>query len=165
MRKSLVFKCVLLSVLFNGAAITSAQASHLAYEISRIQGSCEAFAPQQGTAAEEQIGTSLNVGGGSGTPAATLETHSANNTKQQFNLLVNSAAKVGASVNTSACDGLMAQLAKSNFLANSETQTKVLSAGAEVFTNQPIAVSLPAAAWLFSSALFGFVMVANRRKV
>ncbi|MEX3772707.1 hypothetical protein [Pseudomonas sp. MYb118] len=165
MRKSLVFKCVLLSVLSNGAAVVSAQASNLAYEISRIGGSCEEAAPQRGTAVEEQSGAPFTLGVSSAIPAGANETNLAANTKQQFNILVESAAKVSASVNTSSCDGLMAQLAQGKFLANSDTPTKVLSAGTEVFTNQPIAVSLPAAAWLFSSALFGFVMVANRRKV
>ena len=41
MRKSLILKCVLLSVLFNGAAVATAQAANLAHEISRIGNSCE----------------------------------------------------------------------------------------------------------------------------
>ncbi|CAI8804321.1 Secreted protein [Pseudomonas sp. IT-P12] len=165
MRKSLVFKCVLLSVLFNGAVITSAQASNLAYEISRIGNSCEEAGPQLGMAVEQQGGAPYTVGVGPGVPTSVSETYFSDNTKQQLNNLVESAAKVSAPVNSSACDGLMAQLAQGKFLANSDTQTKVLGGGGEVFANQPIAVSLPAAAWLFSSALFGFVMVANRRKV
>lgn len=165
MRKSLVFKCVLLSVLFNGAAIAGAQASNLAYEISRISSSCEQSAPQRGAAAEEQGSELLTMAVNAVVPALANETIVAQNTKQQFNLLVESAGKVDAAVNTPTCDGLMAQLATGKFLENSETPTKVLGVSTQAFTNQPIAVSLPAAAWLFSSALFGFVMVANRRKV
>ena len=165
MRKSLVLKCVLLSVLFNGAAIASAQASNLAYEISRIGNSCEESGPQVGMAVEEQGGAPFTVGGGLGVPTSVSDIYFANNTKEQFNNLVESASKESAAVNSSACDGLMAELAGGKFSAGLDAQSKVLDGGAEAFANQPNAVSLPAAAWLFSSALFGFVVVANRRKV
>lgn len=165
MRKSLVLKCVLLSVLVNGAVIASAQASNLAYEISRIGNSCEDSGAQLGMAVEEQGGAPFSVGGGLGVPTSVSDMYFADNTKEQFNSLVESASKVGAAVNSSSCDGLMAQLANGKFSANLEVPGKVLVGVSEAFTNQSNAVSLPAAAWLFSSALFGFVMVANRRKV
>ncbi|MEZ1314563.1 hypothetical protein QIW53_00940 [Pseudomonas fluorescens] len=165
MRKSFVFKSVLLSVLVNGAVVASAHASNLAYEISRISDACEKGGPKSGNAAEAQRGSPLSVGVVIGVPASASENSAGANTRQQLNNLVESAANMTASVNSSACDGLMAQLAQGKFLADSDTQTKVMGTASEAFTNQPIAVSLPAAAWLFSSALFGFVMVANRRKV
>lgn len=40
-----------------------------------------------------------------------------------------------------------------------------LARTASSYLNQQNAVPIPAAAWLFSSALFGFVLFANRRKV
>lgn len=165
MRKSLVLKSVLLSVLLNGAAIAGAQASNLAYEISRLGNSCVESGPQLGMAVEEQGGAPFTVSGGVGVPTSVSDVYFADNAKEQFNSLIESAARAGASVNSSACDGLMAELASGKFSTNPDTQTTVLNVAAEVFTSQPNAVSLPAAAWLFSSALFGFVMVANRRKV
>lgn len=165
MRKSLVLKCVLLSVLFNGAAIAAAQASNLAHEISRIGNSCEESGAQVGMAVEQQGGAPFTVGDGLGVPTSVSDTYFADNTKDQLNSLVESASKVGATVNSSSCDGLMTELANSKFAANPDIQSKVLGGASEAFVNQPNAVSLPAAAWLFSSALLGFVVVANRRKV
>lgn len=165
MRKSLVLKCVLLSVLFNGAAIVTAQASNLAHEISRIGNSCEESGAQVGMAVEEQGGAPFTAGGGRAVPTSVSDIYFADNTKEQFNSLVESATKVGASVNSSSCDGLLAELASGKFSTNPEAQSKVLGGVSEAFVNQSNAVSLPAAAWLFSSALLGFVVVANRRKV
>lgn len=165
MRKSVVFKSVLLLVLFNGAAIATAQAGNLAYEISRIGNSCVESGLQLGMAVDEQGGAPFTVGSGLGAPTSVSDIYFADNAKEQFNRLIESASRVGASVNSSACDGLMAELASGKFAANLDVQSKVLVGGSEAFANQANAVSLPAAAWLFSSALFGFVVVANRRKV
>jgi len=165
MRKSLILKCVLLSVLCNGAAVATAQAGNLAHEISRIGNSCEESGAQVGMAVEQQGGAPFTVGGGLGVPTSVSDIYFADNTKEQFNSLVESASKVGTSVNSSSCDGLMAELAGGKFSTNPDAQTKVLGGVSEVFASQPNAVSLPAAAWLFSSALLGFLVVANRRKV
>lgn len=165
MRKSLVLKSVLLSVLLNGAVIATAHAGNLAYEISRIGNSCEESGPQLGLAVEEQGGAPFTVASGLGVPTSVSDMFFADNTKEQFNNLIASATKVGASVNSSACDGLMAELASSKVSENLEASGKILGGVSEAFASQPNAVSLPAAAWLFSSALFGFVVVANRRKV
>ncbi|MCU1761118.1 VPLPA-CTERM sorting domain-containing protein [Pseudomonas sp. 14P_8.1_Bac3] len=165
MRSSVLLKSVLFCVLFNGAAIAGAQASNLAHEINRIGNSCEGSAPEVGMAVEEQGGAPYTVGSGLGAPTSVSDVYFTDTTKDQLNSLVASAAKGSASVNSSSCDGLMAQLATEKFTADLDAQSKVLSGGADAFTSQPNAVPLPAAAWLFSSALFGFVVVANRRKV
>lgn len=165
MRSSLVLKSVLFCVLFNGAAIANAHATHLAHEINRIADSCAASGPKAGTAGEKQVSAPSTGANSLGAPASVSDISYADTAKNQINSLIESVVKVGATVNSSSCDGLMAQLNTDKFTADSEEQTKVLSEGADAFTNQPNAVPLSAAAWLFSSALFGFVMVANRRKV
>ena len=54
MRSSLILKSVLFCVLFNGAAIATAQAAHLAREINRIGNTCEAHGPKVGMTAADQ---------------------------------------------------------------------------------------------------------------
>lgn len=165
MRSSLVLKSVLFCVLFNGAAIATAHATNLAHEINRIADFCAASGPKVGTTAEGQAGAPSTVASELGAPVSLSDTSSVDTAKDQLNSLINSVVKVGATVNSSSCDGLMAQLNTDKFTADLDAQAKVLSGGVDAFTNQPNAVPLSAAAWLFSSALFGFVMVANRRKV
>jgi len=165
MRSSLVLKSVLFCVLFNGAAIATAQASHLAREINRIGNACEANVPKVGMTTAEQGGAPSTVANAPGETAAVGDISFADTAKNQLNSLIESAAKVGATVNSSSCDGLMAQVAIDTLTADSGVQSKVLSDEDDVLAHQPNAVPLSAAAWLFSSALFGFVMVANRRKV
>jgi hypothetical protein len=165
MRSSLVFKSVLFCVLFNGAAIANAHATILAHEINRIADSCAASGPKVGAAAEAPGGAPSTVANGSGAPASVSDVSAVETAKNQLNSLIESAAKVGATVNSSSCDGLMAQLVSDKFTADLDAQATVVSGAADTLTNQPNAVPLSAAAWLFSSALFGFVMVANRRKV
>jgi hypothetical protein len=165
MRSSLVLKSVLFCVLFNGAAIATAQATNLAHEINRMGNACQAYGPKVGMTDTEQGGAPSTVANGSGAAASVSDISFADTAKNQLDSLVESATKVGASVNSSSCDGLMAQLVIDKLTADSVAQSKVLSGGDDALTNQPDAVPLSAAAWLFSSALFGFVMVANRRKV
>jgi hypothetical protein len=165
MRKSVVVKSLLLSVLLNGAAVFSVQASNLAYEISRIGNFCDESRAQLAMAVEEQGGSPLSVGNGLNVSTAAGDAYFATTAKEQFNSLIESASRAGTSVNSSSCDGLMAQLGNSMSIVDSDTQAKLLGGTVEAVTSQPNAVPLSAAAWLFSSALFGFVMVANRRKV
>ncbi|MHC8354610.1 hypothetical protein ACYZTL_05050 [Pseudomonas sp. LB3P81] len=164
MRSSLVIKSVLFCALFNGAAVASAHATNLAHEINRIGNSCAGSEPKSGTAAEEQGDAPSNVASSLGAAPSVSDISSADTAKDQLKSLIESVAKVDATVNSSTCDGLMAQLASGKLMADSGAQNKVLSGGDDAF-NQPNAVPLSAAAWLFSSALFGFVMVANRRKI
>ncbi|MNP27423.1 hypothetical protein D3C76_1203330 [compost metagenome] len=69
-----------------------------------------------------------------------------------------------ASVNTSACDGLMAEVAKQQFVID-PLQDKGLTGDSAFHDTQPNAVPVSAVVWLFSSALLGFIVVANRRKI
>lgn len=165
MRSSLVLKSVLFCVLFNGAAVATTQAAHLAREINRLGNTCEAYGPKVGMTAADQGDAAPTVANAQGEAAAVGDISFADSAKNQLNNLIESAAKVGATVNSSSCDGLMAQVAIDKLTADSGAQSKVLRDGDDVLTHQSNAVPLSAAAWLFSSALFGFVMVANRRKV
>ena len=70
MRSTLVIKFVLLSVILNGAAVASAQATSLASEISRIGSACEELGPQLCTALKEHAGGALlTFGKGLGLPS------------------------------------------------------------------------------------------------
>lgn len=72
---------------------------------------------------------------------------------------------LGPCANASSFDGLIAALAKGQFRIGLHVQGIGLAGTADSYINQRSAVPLPAAAWLFSSALFGFIVFANRRKV
>lgn len=165
MRSTFVIKFVLLSVILNGAAVASAQATSLAYEISRIGNTSEALKPQLGTALEEHAGgASLTFGKGLGLPSLITDIYFDNAHSAKFNSVVHQAdSGVGVSVNSSSGDGLMAAVDNKQFKIDSTVQDKSLVEVSDI--NQPNAVPLPAAAWLFSSALFGFIVVANRRKI
>ena len=72
---------------------------------------------------------------------------------------------LGSWANAVNFDGLLVALASNDFRNGLYIQA---AGGQEVsapYVNQLNPVPLPAAAWLFASALFGFVVVANRRKV
>lgn len=165
MRSTLVIKFVLLSVILNGAVVASAQATSLAYEISRIGNTGEASSPQLGTALEERAGgTSLSFGKGLGLPSLITDVYFDNAHSAKFNSVIHNAdSGVGVSVNSSSGDGLMAAVDNKQFKIDSSLQAKSLVGISDI--NQPNAVPLSAAAWLFSSALFGFIVVANRRKI
>jgi hypothetical protein len=62
-------------------------------------------------------------------------------------------------------DGLIAALAEGRFRVGLHAQGIGLAGQSVSYINQPSPVPLPAAAWLFASALFGFIVVASRRKV
>ena len=158
MRSTLVIKFVLLSVILNGAA-AGVQADSLANEISNAS---EALRPQLGTALEKHAsGALLSVGKGLG-----LITNSYFDDAQsaRFNSVTHHAdSGVAGPVNSSSGDGLMAAVDSKQFKIDSTVQDKSLVEVSDI--NQPNAVPLSAAAWLFSSALFGFIVVANRRKI
>lgn len=156
MRPALVIKFVLFSVILNGAAVASAQATSLPNKISRINIACEGAGPQLGKAQEEHpSGAPLTIGSGlrlASSIAAILDDDQPNS------------SGAGSTVNTFSCDGLMAAVT-SDPLVGLDVQGKELVGGSDSSINQPNAVPLQAAAWLFSSALFGFIVVANRRKI
>ncbi|MDI3271766.1 hypothetical protein ACYZT3_17065 [Pseudomonas sp. MDT1-16] len=156
MRPTLVIKFVLFSVILNGTAVASVQATSLPNEINRISKACEGVGSQLGKALEEHpSGAPLTVGSGlrlASSIAAILD-------EDQPNSMMDAGSGAGSTVNTFSCDGLMAAVTSDPLV------DKELAGGSDSYINQPNAVPLQAAAWLFSSALFGFIVVANRRKV
>jgi hypothetical protein len=72
---------------------------------------------------------------------------------------------LGPCANASSFNGLIAALANGQFRVGRHVQGIGLAGTANSYINQRSAIPLPAAAWLFSSALFGFIVFANRRKV
>lgn len=165
MRSTLVIKFVLFSVILNAAAVASAQATSLSYEISRISNTSEESRPQLGTALEERAsGALLTFGKGLGLPSLITDIYFDDAHSAKFNSVIHHAdSGVGVSVNSSSGDGLMAAVDTKQFKIDSTIQDKSLVEVSDI--NQLNAVPLPAAAWLFSSALFGFIVVANRRKI
>lgn len=72
---------------------------------------------------------------------------------------------LGSWANAATFDGLFAALASNDFRVGLHIQAIGREGVSDSYINQLSPVPLPAAAWLFASALFGFVVVANRRKV
>lgn len=72
---------------------------------------------------------------------------------------------LGSWANAATFDGLLAALASNDFRVGLHIQAIGREGVSDSYINQLSPVPLPAAAWLFASALFGFVVVANRRKV
>jgi hypothetical protein len=165
MRSTLVIKFVLLSVILDGAAVASAQATSLAYEISRISSACEELGPQLCTALKDHAGSTLfTFGKGLGLPSSITDIYVDDAHSAKVNSVNHRAdSGVDVSVNSSSRDGLMAAVDNKKFKIDSSLQDKSLVGASDI--NQHNAVPLSAAAWLFSSALIGFIVVANRRKI
>ncbi|MDI3354909.1 hypothetical protein MO767_11135 [Pseudomonas sp. UYIF39] len=165
MRSTLVIKFVLFSVILSGSAVASAHTTSSSYEISRISNTSEESKPQLGTALDERSdGASLSYGKGLGLPSLITEVYFDDAHSAKFNSVIHHAdLGVGATVKSSSGDGLMAAVDNKQFKIDSTVQDKSLVEVSDI--NQPNAVPLSAAAWLFSSALFGFIVVANRRKI
>ena len=72
---------------------------------------------------------------------------------------------LGLWANAGSFDGLIAAFADGHFRVGLHVQAIGLAGQSDSYVNQPSPVPLPAAAWLFASALFGFIVVASRRKV
>ena len=72
---------------------------------------------------------------------------------------------LGLWANAGSFDGLIAAFADDHFRVGLHVQAIGLASRSDSYVNQPSPVPLPAAAWLFASALFGFIVVASRRKV
>lgn len=160
MRSTLVIKFVLLSVILNGAAVASAQATSLA-----ISTACEELGPQLCTALKEHTGSALvTFGKGLGLPSLITDIYVDDAHSPKVNSVIHHAdSGVDVSVNSSSHDGLMAAVDSKKVKIDSPLQDKSLVGVSDI--NQPNAVPLSAAAWLFSSALLGFIVVANRRKI
>lgn len=161
MRPILVIKSVLVLMLVNGAVVLNAQATTFVNEYNRMSNACDAVSSQMGTSlAEPSDSELLSFGNGLGVPSLVTEIYFDGSHSAKFSSVVHQAGSTD-SVNVSSCDGLMAAASSDQpavDLSGQDTELVTMS-------NEPKAVPLSAVAWLFSSALFGFVMVANRRKV
>lgn len=72
---------------------------------------------------------------------------------------------LGLWTNAGSFDSLIAAFADGHFRVGLHVQAIGQAGRSDSYVNQPSPVPLPAAAWLFASALFGFIVVASRRKV
>ncbi|MFJ2690356.1 hypothetical protein [Pseudomonas sp. NPDC087336] len=159
MRTTVFIKLIVLFATLNGVAVTTAQAANLPYEISRISSACEGARAQAAVASTE---------GATAASASLGENHSGSSLTAKSTTISNtdtgSKSGTNASVNTSACDGLMTEVAKQQFVID-PVQNKGLTGDSAFHDTQPNAVPVSAVVWLFSSALLGFIVVANRRKI
>jgi hypothetical protein len=159
MRTTVFIKLMVLFATLNGVAVSTAQATNLPNEISRISGACEGARAQAGVA---------STGSAAAATANLGNDHSGSSPDTQSAQLATSdtGSKSGASasVNTSACDGLMTKVAAQPFVID-PVQDKGLTGETAFHDTQANAVPVSAVVWLFSSALLGFIVVANRRKI
>lgn len=163
MRSTVFIRSVLALTLLNGAVVFNAQASSLANEFNRISNTCEDSSAQLAKTSEKSAGgASSSVGKDLNTPSSVTDSAGTGEING-VNYRSNSAQ--ATTVNSSSCDGLMAVLSANTSKAAPTTQAIDPAGLAVAYISQSNAVPLPAAAWLFSSALFGFIVVANRRKI
>ncbi|WP_157015994.1 hypothetical protein [Pseudomonas batumici] len=141
MHLTLFIKSVLLLTLLNGATVSSAQAASLVYKSSCMSHSGEDLRPQPGMLIQEHAGGALFI------------------SRNSINV------PLSLPGGASSCNSLIAALANGQFRVGRHVQGIGLAGTANSYINQRRALSLPAAAWLFSSVLFGFIVFANRRKV
>lgn len=172
MRLVLLIKSTLLLLLFNGAAISCVQAASLAYEFVH---------PDSIAYRADSLG-----GVPFGVQAASASLPGANATgfladlprdpnaqsieggwllRDGLNTADESAGLLGFLAGAGSFDGLIAALAEGRFRVGLHAQGIGLAGQSVAYINQSSPVPLPAAAWLFASALFGFIVVASRRKV
>jgi hypothetical protein len=166
MHPRLLIQSVLLLILLTGADVSSAQTASLAYKFSCMSNSSDNLVPQLGMLIEERtsgnaIGFHADFSGQSDTQDIV--------TKGVLNNGVNSVGEwvslLGPCVNAPSLNDLMEAFANGQFKVGLHVKGIGLAGTADSYINQQSAVPLPAAAWLFSSALFGFIVFANRRKV
>lgn len=159
MRTTVFIKLMVLFATLNGVAVSTAQATNLPNEISRLSNACEGARAQAALASTEgstaATANLANGDGGSSPDIKSVQLASSNS---------GSKSAANASVNTSACDGLMTKVATQPFVITS-VQDKGLTGDSAFHDTQPNAVPVSAVVWLFSSALLGFIVVANRRKI
>ncbi|MEB2519439.1 hypothetical protein SOP85_29050 [Pseudomonas sp. YuFO20] len=159
MRTTVFIKLMVLFATLNGVAASIAHAANLPNEISRISSACEGARAQSAVASTEGItaaASSLGKASDGSSPSAQIAQVASANT--------GSKSGASASVNTSACDGLMTKVATQAF-AIDPVQDKGLTGESAFHDTQPNALPVSAVVWLFSSALLGFIVVANRRKI
>lgn len=196
MHPTVLIKYVLLLILLNGAAVSSAQAASLAYQSGRMSRSGEDSWVQFGMLIEERAGdmlltsryslgvpssindiyfddpqTALIGSNAIGVHAELSDESGTQSTAPQDarNNEDDTASKwlsfLGPWANTFSFDGLIAALTNNQSRVELHLQDIGLAGTADTDINQPDAVSRPAAAWIFFSALLGFIVIANRQKV
>ena len=184
MHLTLFTKYVLLLMLLNSATVSSAQADSLVYKSSCMSNSGKDLGPQLGMLIKAHAGGALfifrnsidvpsSLPGGNAIGFHTDFSGDSNTqsiaTKGVLNHGVNALGEgvsfLGPCANASSFNSLIAALANGQFRVGRHVQGTGLAGTANSHINQRSAISLPAAAWLFSSALFGFIVFANRRKV
>lgn len=184
MHLTLFIKSAFLLMFLNGATVSSAQAASLVYKSSCMSNAGDNLGPQLGMLIKERPGGALFIlrnsidvplslpGGntiGFHTDFSGDSDTQSIATKGVFNNGVNALGEwvsfLGPCANASSFNSLMAALANGQFGVGRHVQGRGPAGTANSYINRRSAVSLPAAAWLFFSALFGFIVFANRRKV
>ncbi|MEA1604707.1 hypothetical protein [Pseudomonas spirodelae] len=85
--------------------------------------------------------------------------------RDEFSAADKSSGFLGVWAGAGSIDRMIAVLVESRLRVGLNSQGIGLIGPSVIYTAQPNTVPLPAAAWLFASALFGFIVVASRRKV
>ncbi|MFY0729820.1 hypothetical protein [Pseudomonas sp. NFX15] len=161
MRPTVVMKNVLVLVLLSGGAVCHSQAANFINDYNRMSNSCDALKVQLGTVLDESSTNEiLAFGNGLGVPALLTDIYFDGVESAQFSRVTHSTGST-ESVNVSSSDGLMASVSNDHAIVDLNGQETAATSS----SNQPKVVPVSAVAWLFSSALFGFVVMANRRKV
>ncbi len=184
MHPTLFIESALLLILLNGATISSAQAASFVYKPSCKSNPDEDLRPQLGMLIKEPAGGAPFISRNSidvpsslpGGNAIGFHTDFSGDsdtqsiaTKGVLNNRVNAlggwVSVLGPCANASSFNSLIAAFSNGQFRVGRPVQGIGLAGTANSYINQRSAIPLPAAAWLFSSALFGFILFANRRKV
>jgi hypothetical protein len=164
MRSMLLIKTALL-LLLGGMAATAVQAASLAPDAALVSnGASQGLLSRFSSLALARPRVALDAPSNDlGMPLAVANDYFESPHFAGFDYLVNSGRRVGPVP----FDGLITALASSHFKVALQDQGTGLAGQSKShsFVSQPSAVPLPAAVWLFASALLGFVTVANRRKV
>ncbi|MGW8466032.1 hypothetical protein [Pseudomonas sp. CLCA07] len=150
----LFLKSFLVVMLFNGVAVFNAQTASFSNENSHISKSCDALSYQANSVLEAHSGSELLTFG------RNLCVHSM---ISDLYFASTQSVKLSSVIHQPdpTCDDLVAAITNDQVMVDQNVQETGLTGT----SNQPKAVALSALAWLFFSALFGFVAVANRRKV
>ena len=154
MRQVPLITTVFLLLLLQGVAVSHAQATSLEYGVSRIGGHTdEGLGRQFNMQLNERSGEVLLMRSSLGVPASVADVY-----------LDDPHAQSGDG-GAGSFDGLVAAFVDGRFKAGQHVQSAAMTGQSSSSITQSTPVPLPAAAWLFASALLGFVVVASRRKV
>lgn len=176
MRLVLLTKSMLLVLLLNGAAISCAKAAGLALGVEQsgsimhrtdlswgvpfsLQSMPARLPGASGSSFLSNLSREHNVMRGSGGFASEWLLRDGLKAADKSSHLLGSWARAGS------FEGLISVLVEGRIRLGLHTQGMGLTAPSVLHVAQPNAVPLPAAAWLFASALLGFIVVASRRKV